>query len=776
MAIKIYQRINNPRTGSELKRLAASKLQGFLAAAWESRLHLLRANPDSARTATIGPFEVRLCPWRAGRPQPPSNSDANIFEPHKPCIFDKRAVIENEGVAVFDVDGRLYQLLLNINPVARDHWLIAKDPETEPVMLNQIMHGPQDIYDLAELQVLFPIGASFLFNSNPGQNTESGASQNHFHVHVLHFGDAIRNASLQPLPQFNPIRTQGITVGEVDNWPASLRLFEGKNLRGLSNEVFHYAEVLSDNQQAHNIVFYRYPGGHERIVVIPRTLGKPVTPFKDLTPIDRIAGAHVGSFGSLTDSLAFERMLADPDQAQIVLAEQLRETSLPREALRVLDKAYLAARIPAYDFEDRMSQEGLSFVLERLPSGLINRLASIRLDVSQSNNPMLRAASAGEPTVTVFEAMEKLKITNHMLSLYHSLQLFRNARSLLAAGTLEKCLAGKGNPAFVGEEGLVPSIPQILRVSDIINQRLADPQIEAVFFVAVYLHDLGKFLSQSFHPERTRELIKQNKKIRETLAETFTPAQLELIEVLVRFHSVFADMLLKEPDVFLPFKACLNSSPEQRRQALINDLLLIMSTIDTDAYTPVISRLSNDRIIDLLAMHDQVSATIEAGKNTGDLTSNPSEILKDWGRSRFRSWVLGETDIKEGLANTSISTAERELMKVFPTDEEQERFYLLLGSPKHVGLIYDLRKELSTPETRAKLLIWFVSKIAEFGAIPYEFRIHRENGKWCGPEVQIMRSMLASDMFMMQLDSTLQIKQLTTGGVEIVIPIGERSI
>lgn len=774
MTVKIYKFSGNARNLTQIK---ADALSRYLPLAWKQKLAagIIKGDPSTIQRASFGPIEVRLCPWRAGRPQPPPLANANIKEPHRLCVFDKEEVIDSEGIAVFEVNHRLYYLMISLYPVSDNHFLLVRSPEESPALLSQYIHSAADVEDLIEIHHVLPPELSLLFNSNPGGTTESGASKNHFHLHVLQFGESAKKLAMQTLPEFQTLQTLGINVGELPSWPASMRIFESTNFQSLGQEIYLYAEVLTNANHAHNLVFFRYPGGLERIVVIPRTLGIPITPFQGRAPVDRLGGdAHVGSICSESDRLAFNAMLANPSEAERVLAQRLRETTVSPEKLVDFDRAYLAARTsrctPIHNIEARMED----FVLRTLPAGFFNRLFSIRLNMKESSNPVLISRSGGAATISVSEVFKKLDITDHVLEAYKSLDFFRRSRELHQRGELENHLRGRGNPALVTEEGLVPSIPIILELSDIINKTLKDAAIEAVFYTAIFLHDIGKFISQTLHGENSFTLLRNNAEVVQALAEVFNPEQIALIQKLARYHSLYTDtMVTKEPHILGPYQAVLENPRE--RQLLINDLLYIMGIIDTDAYLPGLSRLSNDCLADLQDLHKRIRQAIQEGKSVEDFETQADEIHRSWGKTRFRSWVTGETDLKDGRVEASIAAAERELAGIFPSPQEREHFYLSLGRAKQVGLISDLRKELVDPQSRVRLLAWFSKKVEEYGAVPYEFRIYREKGRWVGPEVELMRKLLARPPHHMErLDKTLLLKVQPNGAVEIVISLPQK--
>lgn len=457
---------------------------------------------------------------------------------------------------------------------------------------------------------------------------------------------------------------------------------------------------------------------------------------------------------------------------------QALDLSQPLSTYEAFKSLYSVARFSSdnrlmltQDIESRMRKEGLEHVLKALPAGLLNRLASLRLNMQTSKNPDLIGRSEGASSVTVSEVYERLDIIGHIIEVYKSLQMFRNARALHERGQLEGLLRGRGNPSSVGEEGLIPSIPLILKFSDVINRFLSSPEVEAAFYTGIFLHDLGKFLSQAGHQENTYTLVRDNSQLRKILTDTFSPEQIKIIEITVRYHSLYTDVLVcKEVDILKPFQAIFSSFGNTIMRALANDLIFIHSTADTDAYLPGLSRLANDRMQDLAQVHADAHRTILTGKSLNEIEAQAEDLYRSWGNSRFKSWVIGDTDTKEGKDQASLALAQSELSQIYPTAEEREEFYPSLGSLKFVGLIFDLRKELKTPQERVRLLAWLCKHAKQNRENRFEFQIYREKGKWVGPQVDLMNELLADPLYMEKLDQTLRFNKKPDGLIEIIIP------
>ena len=449
--------------------------------------------------------------------------------------------------------------------------------------------------------------------------------------------------------------------------------------------------------------------------------------------------------------------------------------SRPHSTLEIFKGTYLTALLGkcnrfavSYDIEQRFQAEGLGPVLETVPEGLLNRLLAIQLKMSESRHPLLIETRTGLPaTTTVAKVFEKLDILDHTIEVFRSVEKFRDSRKLHSTGKLEARLRENLYPNFVGKDGLSPSLPQILKLGDIAKNALSDRATSKVFYLAVLLHDIGKFVQQAGHPEFSYQIINGHRELKKCLREYLDPNQMEMLLSLVRYHSTYSDVsICKEADIRLPYQVVLAC----RTPALANDLLYILSLCDTDAFLPGKSRLTNERIEALARLHDQIRRSIEDKDEPKDLEGRSRTILLPWGMARFNEWVTSEADIKNKTLKDATSLAGIELASRLRYSEDRNDFFLALGSLKHVGLIFDLRKEIDDPALRTRLLIWLVRAAKRTGAEKFEFKIFRQNGRWTGPQVELLISLLRDDQFMTKLDQNLVLNSTPKGIVEIVFP------
>ena len=414
--------------------------------------------------------------------------------------------------------------------------------------------------------------------------------------------------------------------------------------------------------------------------------------------------------------------------------------------------------------ESRLKAEGLTHVIASLPNGLLSRIEAIRIRMVDCQNPGLQ----GRRTINIGEALSQLNTTDHVVEFYRSLQLFRSAEMLHAEGKLEPILRPRGNYLSVGIEGLAPSIPIILELSETIRGLLSDPQIEAAVYAGIYLHDIGKFIRQSGHPINGLMLIDNYPQISIALEQHFTADQIKLVRACVAFHSLYSEtIILKEADIQYFYRTILGSADTASAIKIFNNLFYALSICDTDAYQPGISRLDNSRLGDLALMHGDLNLMIERGEKAKDLDAREDEIRITWGTTRFRSWVVNEAEQKGGRAKESLEFAEAELARHFNTDAQRTEFYRTLGTPKLIGLIVDLRRELPGPVERARLLVWLYKLIEKTKHEEFEFKIYREKSKWLGPQVGRLSTALQGTSFLSQLDSILRPEIKENGIVEI---------
>lgn len=449
--------------------------------------------------------------------------------------------------------------------------------------------------------------------------------------------------------------------------------------------------------------------------------------------------------------------------------------SRPHSPLEIFKGTYLTARLGkcsrlavSFDIEQRFRAEGLDRVLETVPEGLLNRLLAVQLKMSKSRHPALIGDRAEAPTTaSIAMVFEKLDILDHTIEVFRSVEKFGNARQLLEAGKLGAELKVKLYPDFAGKEGLASSLPQISKLGDLIQNALRDREISKVFYLAVLLHDVGKFVQQAGHPEFSYQLINGHKELKKCLREYLNPDQMEMLLNLVRYHSTYSDVAIcKEADIRLPYQVALAC----RTPALANDLLYILSLCDTDAFLPGKSRLTNERIAALTMLHDHIQRSIEDKDGLREIEGRPRAILIPWGMARFDEWVTSESDIKNNTVKDSASIAGIELNAQLGSLTDRDNFFLALGSLKHVGLIFDLRKEIPDPVLRTRLLLWLVRTAKRTGTEKFEFKIFRQNGRWTGPQVDFLTSLLKKDNFISLLDHILILNTTPKGIVEIVFP------
>ena len=311
-------------------------------AAYAGKQHMLKGSPSENVDMKWGAYSITCCPWRSiqkGVVLPTENMDIN--EPHIPCVFDRPEVVANESLMTFAIDGRTYNLMINIRPVRHQALLIVKTPDTENALLNQRIHNPQDISDTLRMLQLFPAEFSFFFNSNPGGATHSGASVNHFHIQASRIASPIKTMALTPIPALKSFNRAGLTIGKLPFWPASMRIFEGQNIEQLGQAVFQYTEVLAGNQNAYNIVYFNSRPGSLRVAVVPRTLGAPITPAFEGNVPQRIGADNMIGDMILIDQDVFEALKQDPLNAEIILTKWLMETTATKQTMARFDQEFL---------------------------------------------------------------------------------------------------------------------------------------------------------------------------------------------------------------------------------------------------------------------------------------------------------------------------------------------------------------------------------------------------------------------------------------------------
>ncbi|MFH1542464.1 MAG: hypothetical protein ABIE84_05175 [bacterium] len=324
------------------KRIMPSEVRSFLARTWQAKETQGRVAGDfsTMRQVRVGPYELRLCPWRKNRPQS-ARERVKLLTPHQPCLFDEAEVSEKQTIAILETDQSSYLLFANLFPISRPHYLVVSPPTEPPALLTQIIHSSTELATMFALQESIAPTLNFAFNSHDAEHGGAGATINHFHLHVFEFGSAPRIWPFTPLRQFGPIANSRVRIGELRGWPARHRIFTGRNQQALGEAVHTYLQGLHQADNAYNLIMFRYPSGRIRVAIVPRGHDKPVMPIRR-APIHRFgSGETMGTIILDCNSTVFEDLITHPAETETGLDRQLEEISVSEERLAAFDQAYI---------------------------------------------------------------------------------------------------------------------------------------------------------------------------------------------------------------------------------------------------------------------------------------------------------------------------------------------------------------------------------------------------------------------------------------------------
>src|SRR3989339_641774 len=258
--------------------LKAHEFSEYVFSRYQARVRAGAILIDAAvtRAAQIGRYEVRLAPWRTrgGNDISFGIMSADIYQPHTSdnCPFCDDQVLDRQAIAVIEAGRQQYYLMANYKPVGPEHMMLVKGKDSPNGDLAQIIHSPEELLALFDLQYLFPREFSFYFNSSPGGETASGASLDHWHWQMFRLGEAFKR--LVPVPLW----VGPDAARSVPGWPAQHRIFSPDQPTS-ARQLFKYAHVLHAANNAYNVFRGQLADGAGLTALFPRWRGTPVTEF-----------------------------------------------------------------------------------------------------------------------------------------------------------------------------------------------------------------------------------------------------------------------------------------------------------------------------------------------------------------------------------------------------------------------------------------------------------------------------------------------------------------
>lgn len=300
------------------------------------------------------------------------------------------------------------------------------------------------------------------------------------------------------------------------------------------------------------------------------------------------------------------------------------------------------------------------------------------------------------------------KVSAHTLEVLGSHQIIADAHT--DPGKLHEHLKKRGNPDIVGESGISASTPYFIELNRLARELKSDQPFYRAFLAAVLLHDIGNFVAQENHPSLTRRIIHESGEIRRVLEKLFLQKEIEWVEEIAGNHSALPDsIILKEESPAIALYDILSSSDNYPLQEKFAKAALLMAVNDINAY----NRLTDRKIKDLFDMYDKLIIIIQSKRKV----SSPQDLEEgdlspsNFGRIRFEAWSVKEETPREA---EELELAYQELERFFPTKEIQQAFLKALGTHKRINLFFNMRREMTDPRLRVRLMIWTVNILQQY--------------------------------------------------------------
>ncbi len=335
----------------------------------------------------------------------------------------------------------------------------------------------------------------------------------------------------------------------------------------------------------------------------------------------------------------------------------------------------------------------------------LDKLFLTVIDNAKYDYKKLRETYSINARIPLIEAFENVRVFSHLIETLKSLERIRKAGSCKEE-ELRDLLRKRGNPIEVDENGISGSAFFFQEFSKILEELKYDPRFYKIFLASLWLHDLGKIIAEEDHPSLSADIIRTNKEIRKNLLSILNQEEIEFLAFIVGYHSTIADVAItREANHYYLFNTILSAPGSKEQKKKMVKALMLLSICDVDAY----NRLSVQRISDMFEFYKYLLRMIEEEKSIEDFKK--MDLNKAFGQVRFDAWT-----VKEGAKFPEIERAAalEELESVYPNGEDRRKFYQLLGQIEIVGSIYDLRREITDPKLRARLLICLASLMEKY--------------------------------------------------------------
>lgn len=137
--------------------------------------------------------------------------------------------------------------------------------------------------------------------------------------------------------------------------------------------------------------------------------------------------------------------------------------------------------------------------------------------------------------------------------------------------------------------------------------------------------------------------------------------------------------------------------------------ILLISIADIGSYNRLTNRKIKDAIDSTQSFINMVNQGIRVNSPEDLKTAEMNEL--HWGKMRFHSFTALEEIPQE---EEELKSARRELDTLIPAKADQIRFYKSLGEIPIIGLIFNLRREITDPKLRVRLIVWLVTMAEKY--------------------------------------------------------------
>jgi len=333
---------------------------------------------------------------------------------------------------------------------------------------------------------------------------------------------------------------------------------------------------------------------------------------------------------------------------------------------------------PAFDFEKTIRYAGPFDLLDIFNGNDINRILAWELDIKKCKDEKLLSVFAKRKEVTLFEAMEALGITSHVLRLLQSIKSFAQY---------------KNNPA--SERRLLWDFYDLLQ---------QNPSLFKAFILGAILHDIGKCIALAGHPKKGSKLLENIHYLKFILSEE----EFDFAKNIILHHSSLDDVgVIKEALPQDIEQAYLVYADNHLKRRYLADALFLLSAADMNASGET-SRLSLKKLRLLRDAYDTLSS--DTLSEVRDKLAALGLSSKKVGNERWDHWIAGETDKNIKLRGKALHLAAQELARYCRKNKlKAKTLKRRLGAARIYGT-EDVINKINDPVKRARFLI----RIAEY--------------------------------------------------------------